>query len=65
MFSSESPHRGISNEYTQHTISNINRKSSNFIPNKVSAATGYIWFLLGTQDRVRFGWLVVLGLTAL
>ena len=51
MFSTESPHRGDSIEYTQHTISNINRKSSKFIPNKMSAAT--VWFLLGTQDRVR------------
>ena len=32
VFSLESPHRGDSNEYTQHTIINIKRKSPE-IPN--------------------------------
>ena len=30
VFSLESPHRGDSNEYTQHTIINIKRKSSKY-----------------------------------
>ena len=43
VFSLESPHRGDSNEYTQHTIVNIRKKTVlNFIPNmKMSAATGF------------------------
>ena len=42
VFSLESPHRGDSNEYTQHTIINIKRKSSLIIPNVIimSAAMG-------------------------
>ena len=27
MFSSESPHRGDSNEYTQHTITNVKKEN--------------------------------------
>ena len=48
MFSFESPHRGDSDEYTQHTIFNIKRKSSKNYPK--SAAMG---FFLGTQERAR------------
>ena len=33
MFSLESPHRGDSNDYTQYTIFNIERKSPKIIPN--------------------------------
>ena len=45
----ESPHRGDSNEYTQHTIINIKRKSLEIIPNTImSAATGF--FFSGTQE---------------
>ena len=33
MFSLESPHRGDSNEYTQHTIINIKRNLPRIIPN--------------------------------
>ena len=55
MFSLESPHRGDSNEYTQHTIMNMinkKRKSSEIISNTImAAAMGF--FLLGTQERVR------------
>ena len=51
MFSLESPHRGDSNEYTQHTIINIKRKLPEIIPSiLISAAMG---FSLGTQERVR------------
>ena len=32
MFSLESPHRGISNKYTQHTIININKKIIQYYP---------------------------------
>ena len=48
MFSLESPHRGDSNEYTQHAIISIKKK---VIPNIImTAAKG---FSLGTQERVR------------
>ena len=41
MFSLESPHRGDSDEYTQHIIISINRKSSKIIPYIImSAAMG-------------------------
>ena len=47
VFSLESPHRGNSNEYTQHTIFNITKKITlNYI---ISAAMG---FFIGTQERV-------------
>ena len=47
VFSSESPHRGDSNEYTQYTIFNIKKKSPSIIPNL------QLWFFLqGTQERV-------------
>ena len=50
MFSLESPHRGVSNEYTQHTIFNIKKENhTNF---SKSEAMG---FFLGTQERVRNG----------
>ena len=51
VFSLESPHRGDSNEYTQHAIINIKRNSHKIIPHIImSAAMG---FSLGTQERVR------------
>ena len=39
----ESPHRGDSNEYTQHTIININKRNSpEIIPNTImSVAIGF------------------------
>ena len=41
MFSLESPYRDDSNEYTQHTITNIKKKITLIIPNIImSAATG-------------------------
>ena len=41
MFSLETPHRGDSNEYKQHAIFNIKRKSHLIIPNIImSAAMG-------------------------
>ena len=33
MFSLESPHRGDSNEYTQYTIFNMNKKNTTNYPN--------------------------------
>ena len=48
MFSLESPHRGDSNEYTQYTIFNIEKKITlNYLK---SAA---MVFFQGTQERVR------------
>ena len=43
VFLLESPHRGDSNEYTQHTIINIKKKTSpEIIPNTIkSAAMGF------------------------
>ena len=49
MYSLESPHRGNSNEYTQYTIFNMNKKSTLNYPK--SAAMGF--FFQGTQERVR------------
>ena len=46
MFSLESPHRGDCNEYMQHTITNIKRKSPEIIPNTIMSAD--MGFLLGT-----------------
>ena len=53
MFSLESPHRGDSNEYTQHAIINIKKKITLNYPKYIimSAAMGF--FSLGTQERVR------------
>ena len=46
MFSLESPHRGDSNEYTQHAIFNIKKITLNYPKyNNV--------FSLGTQEQVR------------
>ena len=39
MFSLESPRRGDSNEYTQYTISNMNKKNTKTYPKSV--ATGF------------------------
>ena len=47
VFSLESPHRGDSNEYTQHTIFNIKQITLNY---HKSAAVG---FFHGTQERDR------------
>ena len=48
VFSLESPHRGDSNEYTQYTIFNIERKiAQNY---SKSAAVG---FFQGTHERVQ------------
>ena len=44
-------HRGDSNEYTQHIIFNIKRKSSEIIPNTIMSAA--MEFLLRTQEQVR------------
>ena len=51
VFSLESPHRGDSNEYTKHTIININKKSPEIILNTIISAA--IDFLLGTQEGVQ------------
>ena len=49
VFSLESPHRGDSNENTQYTIFNMNKKNTLNYPK--SAAKGL--FFQGTQKRVR------------
>ena len=49
VFSSESPHRGDSNEYTQYTIFNIKKKTALNYPKSASM----VLFLQGTQERVR------------
>ena len=49
MFSLESPHRGDSNEYTQYTIFNMNKKDTINYPK--SASMGFLF--QGTQERVR------------
>ena len=38
VFSLESPHRGDSNEYTQHTMINIKRKSPEISQNTIMSA---------------------------
>ena len=44
LYSLESPHRGDSNKYTQHTIISIKRKSTEYIPNAImSAAIGFLY----------------------
>ena len=44
MYSLESPYRGDSNEYTQHTIINTKRKSSEIIQDTImSAAMGFFF----------------------
>ena len=48
VLSLESPHRGDSNKYTQHTIFNMKKKITQNYPK--SAAVG---FFPGTQERVR------------
>ena len=50
MFSSESPHRGDSNEYTQHTIINIKKKIALNYP-KYNNVCSYGNFSLGTQEQ--------------
>ena len=51
VFSFESPHRGDSNEYTQHTIINMKKKIIlNYPKYNMSAA---MKVFLGTQERVR------------
>ena len=45
MFTLESPHRGDSNEYTQYTIININKKIILYLQ--------LLAFFKGTQERVR------------
>ena len=52
MYSLESPHRGDSNEYTQHTIINIKRKSPEY-PKYNNVCRYSIFLLLETQERVR------------
>ena len=47
MFSLESPHRGDSNEYTQHTIFNMNKKDTINYPK--SAAMGF--FSKGLKNK--------------
>ena len=52
MFSLESPHRGDSNEYTQHAIINIKKKITlNYL--KYNSVCSYGIFFQGTQERTR------------
>ena len=44
VFLLESPHRGDSNEYTQHTIINIKRKSPEIISNTIISAAMFFFF---------------------
>ena len=48
VFSLESPHRGDSNENTQYTIFNVNKKNTLNYPNSAAMR-----FFPGTQERVR------------
>ena len=52
VFSLKSPHRGDSNEYTQHAIINIKKKVTLNCP-KYNNVCSYRIFSLGTQERVR------------
>ena len=52
MFSLELPHRGDSNEYTQHAIINI-KKNITLNYSKYNNICNYGIFSLGTQERVR------------
>ena len=52
VFSLESPHRGDSNEYTQHAIINIKKKITLNYP-KYDNVCSYGIFSLGTQEQVR------------
>ena len=52
MFSLESPHRGDSNEYTQHAIINIKKKITLNYP-KYNSVCSYGIFFQGTQERTR------------
>ena len=47
----ESPHRGDFNEYTQHTIINIKRKSPEIIQNTIMSA-GMECLFMGTEEGV-------------
>ena len=50
MFSIESPHRGDSNEYTQHTIINTKRKSPEISQNTIMYAA-MITFVKGLKNE--------------
>ena len=52
VFSLESPHRGDSNEYTQHTSFNIKEHHPKY-PKYSNVCTAVMVFLLGTQECVR------------
>ena len=52
VFSLESPHRGDSNEYTQHTIVNIKNKITLNYP-QYDNVCSHGMFFQGTQERVR------------
>ena len=53
MFSLESPHRGNSNEYTQHANINIKKKITLNYPKYNYNVCSYGIISLGTQERVR------------
>ena len=52
VFSLESPHRGDSNEYIQHTIINIYKTITRNYP-KYNNVHSYRSFFVRTQERVR------------
>ena len=49
----ESPHRGDSNEYTQHAIIDIRKKITLNYPKYDPVCSYGIFFSLGTQERAR------------
>ena len=53
VLSLELPHRGDSNEYTQHNIFNIKQKPTRKYPKYNNVCSYGILFLLGTPERVR------------
>ena len=53
VFSLESPHRGDSNEYKQHTIGIIKRKITRNYPKYNNVCSCGIFFLFGNQEQVR------------
>ena len=55
VFSLESPHRGDSNEYTQHTIINIKRKSPEIISITIKSADRRCFVRDQARDRTSRG----------
>ena len=56
VFSLESPHRGDSNDYTQQTIININRKSPEIIPKYNNVCSYDICFVSDSRTSSKQPW---------